>query len=79
MLSSGLALLEEQAMRARVGLPGDDDLDAAVEPYLRRIAAEAKHPHFIRWAQDPDRHRPSPQSFEQILEWLLNGLATLLR
>ncbi|MFI1628125.1 TetR/AcrR family transcriptional regulator [Streptomyces noursei] len=78
VLGSGLALLEEQTMRARVGFHSDSDLDAAAAPYLERIAAAGEHPHFIRWATDPQRLAPEPQSFEQVLEWLLDGLATLL-
>ncbi|MFB6572399.1 TetR/AcrR family transcriptional regulator [Streptomyces noursei] len=77
-LGSGLALLEEQAMRARVGFRSDSDLDAAAAPYLARIAAEGRHPHFSRWAADPRRFAPEEQSFEQVLEWLLDGLATLV-
>jgi AcrR family transcriptional regulator len=77
VLGSGLALLEEQAMRARTGLPSDTDLDRAATPYLRRIAAGGQHPHFSRWAADPGRHAPGPQSFGQVLDWLLDGLATL--
>jgi AcrR family transcriptional regulator len=78
VLGSGLALLEEQAMRARTGLPADADLDRAAAPYLRRIAAGGQHPHFSRWAADPGRHAPGPQSFGQVLDWLLDGLATLI-
>jgi AcrR family transcriptional regulator len=78
VLGSGLALLEERAMRARVGLHSDDDLDQAAAPYLQRIAAAGQHPHFSRWAADPGRHAPGPQSFGQVLEWLLDGLATLI-
>lgn len=77
VLGSGLALLEERTMRARAGLPTDADLDKAVAPYLERIAAAGQHPHFTRWASDPGRHAPQPQSFERILEWLLDGLQTL--
>ncbi|HEX5291122.1 MAG TPA: TetR/AcrR family transcriptional regulator C-terminal domain-containing protein [Streptosporangiaceae bacterium] len=77
VLGSGLALLEERAMRARTGLPSDADLDRAAAPYLRRIAAGGQHPHFSRWAADPGRHAPGPQSFGQVLDWLLDGLATL--
>ncbi|HUB40532.1 MAG TPA: TetR/AcrR family transcriptional regulator C-terminal domain-containing protein [Streptosporangiaceae bacterium] len=77
VLGSGLALLEERTMRARVGLPTDADLDKAVTPYLERIAAAGRHPHFTRWATDPRRHDPPPQGFEQILEWLLDGLQTI--
>ncbi|MGH3505095.1 MAG: TetR/AcrR family transcriptional regulator [Nocardioidaceae bacterium] len=78
VLGSGLALLEERTMRARVDLPTDADLDKAVTPYLERVAAAGQHPHFTRWASDPRRHAPQPQSFEQILEWLLDGLQTLV-
>jgi AcrR family transcriptional regulator len=78
VLGSGLALLEEQAMRARVGLPADADLDRAAAPYLQRIAAAGQHPHFSRWAADPGRQAPEPQSFDQVLDWLLDGLATLV-
>jgi AcrR family transcriptional regulator len=77
VLGSGLALLEERTMRARVGLPTDADLDKAVAPYLERIAAAGRHPHFTRWASDPRRLTAQPQSFGQILEWLLDGLATI--
>src|SRR4051812_5765554 len=77
VLGSGLALLEERAMRARVGVTSDDQLaDAAVEP-LAEIAASGRYPHFSRWAADATRDTPPPQSFEQILEWLLDGLAPL--
>jgi AcrR family transcriptional regulator len=78
VLGSGLALLEEQAMRARTGLPTDDDLGRAAAPYLERIAAAGQHPHFSRWAADPGRYAPEPQSFGQVLDWLLDGLATLV-
>jgi AcrR family transcriptional regulator len=79
VLGAGLALLEENAMRARAGMPTDEDLTAAAAPYLERIAAAGRYPHFTRWAADPARHDPPPQSFELILEWLLNGLDTLGR
>jgi AcrR family transcriptional regulator len=78
VLGSGLALLEEQAMRARTGLPTDDDLGRAAAPYLERIAAAGQHPHFSRWAADLGRNAPAPQSFGQVLDWLLDGLATLV-
>lgn len=78
VLGSGLALLEERAMRARVGLSTDSDLEQAAAPYLERIAAEGAYPHFSRWATDPERHAPPPQSFERILDWLLDGLTTQL-
>lgn len=77
VLGSGLALLEEQTMRARIGLATDEDLAAAAAPYLERITAAGKHPHFSRWATDPARHTAPPQTFEAILDWLLDGLATL--
>lgn len=77
VLGSGLSLLEERTMRARAGLATDADLDKAAMPYLKRIAAAGQHPHFTRWASDPGRDAPPPQSFEQILEWLLDGLQTL--
>jgi AcrR family transcriptional regulator len=75
---SGLALLEERAMRTGTGLPTDADLAAAVAPYLERIAAAGAHPHFSAWSTDPDRHDVAPQSFERILEWLLDGLSALV-
>jgi AcrR family transcriptional regulator len=78
VLGSGLALLEEQAMRARVGLHSDTDLDRAAAPYLQRIAAAGQHPAFSRWAADSGRDAPGPQSFGQVLDWLLDGLATLI-
>ena len=77
VFGSGLALLEERAMRARTGLRTDTDLAEAVAPYLARVADAGRHPHFSRWAADPARDGPPPQSFEQILEWLLDGLQTL--
>lgn len=77
VLGSGLALLEEQSMRTRAGIGSDADLSAAAVPYLARIAAAGRHPHFSRWAADPDRDAPAPQDFETILDWLLDGLATL--
>lgn len=75
VLGSGLALAEEQAMRAGTGLVGEQELAAAAAPYLARIAAAGRHPHFSRWAADPGRHEAAPQDFETILEWLLDGLA----
>jgi hypothetical protein len=64
-------------MRARTGQATDADLSQAVAPYLARVADVGQHPHFSRWAADPSRHSPPPQTFEQILEWLLDGLQTL--
>ncbi|ADP79642.1 regulatory protein TetR [Pseudofrankia inefficax] len=77
VLGSGLALLEEQTMRARIGLATDEDLAMAAAPYLERITAAGNHPYFSRWATDPDRHSPPPQTFAAVLDWLLDGLATL--
>jgi AcrR family transcriptional regulator len=79
VLGSGLALLEERAMRARTGLATEADLDRVAAPYLERIAAAGRHPHFSRWAADPDRDSAAFPTFEQILEWLLDGLARSLR
>jgi AcrR family transcriptional regulator len=79
VLGSGLALLEERAMRARIGVTSDSQLaEFAVGP-LEDIAASGRYPHFSRWAADADRDAAPPQSFEQILDWLLDGLATLGR
>jgi AcrR family transcriptional regulator len=74
VFGSGLALLEERAMRDRAGLATDEQLTDAARPFLDRITAEGRYPHFIRWANDPARLAPAPQTFEQILEWLLDGL-----
>jgi AcrR family transcriptional regulator len=78
VLGSGLAVLEERTMRAREDVASDDDLTAAATPYLARIAESGRYPHFSRWAADDSRHDPQPQSFEVILDWLLDGLETLL-
>lgn len=77
VFGSGLALLEERVMRERSGMHSDEDLEAAARPYLERIAAGGRYPHFSRWAADPGRSDPAPQTFEQVLEWLLDGLAEL--
>jgi AcrR family transcriptional regulator len=79
VLGSGLALLEERTMRARIGVTSDEDLAASAAPYLERIAETGEYPHFIRWATDPGRHAAPPQTFEAILEWLLDGLAATLQ
>jgi AcrR family transcriptional regulator len=79
VLGSGLALLEEQAMRARTGLATDADLDRAAAPYLQRVAAAGTHPHFSRWAADPHRGAAEFPTFDQILDWLLDGLASTVR
>lgn len=78
VLGSGLALLEEQTMRAREEIAGEEELAEAAAPYLARIAAAGNHPHFSAWAADPGRHAQAPQTFEVILEWLLDGLGTLV-
>jgi AcrR family transcriptional regulator len=78
VLGSGLALREEQAMRARTGLATDADLDRAAAPYLQRVAAAGTHPHFSRWAADPLRAAAEFPTFDQILDWLLDGLASTL-
>jgi AcrR family transcriptional regulator len=77
VFGSGLALLEERAMRARTGQATDADLNNAVPPYLARIAQAGERPYFSRWAADPGRHNPQPQTFGQILDWLLDGLQTM--
>lgn len=79
VFGSGLALLEERTMRARIGQATDADLSRAVSPYLARVAEAGQYPHFSQWAAEPARHDPPPQTFEQILEWLLDGLQTLVR
>jgi AcrR family transcriptional regulator len=71
----GLALLEERGMRQRVGLESDQDLAAAARPYLDRITAEGRYPHFIAWANDPQRDEEPVRAFETLLDWLLDGLA----
>ena len=78
VLGSGLALREEQAMRARTGLATDADLDRAAAPYLQRVAAAGTHPYFSRWAADPLRGVAQFPTFDQILDWLLDGLASTL-
>ncbi|CAO5234573.1 hypothetical protein FAGKG844_10064 [Frankia sp. AgKG'84/4] len=77
VLGSGLALLEERTMRAGTGLSTDADLAAVAAPYLDQIAATGRFPRFSRWAAEPDRMSPPPQTFEAILEWLLDGLSAL--
>jgi hypothetical protein len=77
VFGSGLALLEENAMRARNGVVSDEQLTEMAAPVHAAIAESGRYPHFSRWVADPARHDPPPQSFEQILEWLLDGLATL--
>jgi hypothetical protein len=78
VLGSGLALREEQAMRARTGLATEADLDRAAAPYLQRVAAAGTHPHFSRWAADPLRGAAEFPTFDQNLDWLLDGLASTL-
>jgi AcrR family transcriptional regulator len=78
LLSSGLALLEERSMRHRAGIDSEEQLAAAARPYLERITAEGRHPHFIAWANDPERLAPAPPTFEQVLDWLLDGLEALV-
>ncbi len=74
VFGSGLAVLEERAMRERVGLRTEEDLGEAVRPYLQRVTEEGRYPHFIRWANDPDRFGAAPRSFERVLDWLLDGI-----
>lgn len=76
VLGSGLALLEERSMRASGGMATDADLDRVVAPYLARIAAAGAHPHFSAWAAHPGRDDAPPQTFETVLDWLLDGLAS---
>ena len=75
VLGAGLALLEEQAMRSRTGLATEADLDRAAQPYLARIAAAGTYPHFSRWAADRRPGAAAFPGFEQVLDWLLDGLA----
>ncbi len=77
VLGAGLALLEENAMRAGAGVRDESDLADAAAPLLARIAESGRYPHFSRWAADPARDEPAPQSFERILDWLLDGLSSL--
>ncbi|MDI5981683.1 TetR/AcrR family transcriptional regulator C-terminal domain-containing protein [Amycolatopsis magusensis] len=76
VLGSGLALLEERTMRAGIGGATDEDLAEAAQPYLDRVAAEGRFPHFLKWFNDPEHEATPPQTFEKILDWLLDGLAT---
>src|ERR1700759_1020944 len=78
VLGSGLALREEQAMRARTGLATEADLDRAAAPYLQRGAAAGPPPHFSRGAADPLRGATQFPTFDQILDWVLDGLASTL-
>jgi AcrR family transcriptional regulator len=76
VLAAGLAELEERRMRERVGLHTDAELADAARPYLERIAAEGRHPHFSRWARDPARTTgPHDDPFDRVLGWLLDGLS----
>ena len=59
----------------RVDLEGENQPHDGVR---ERIADAGQHPHFSRWAADPARYAPEPQSFGQVLDWLLDGLATLV-
>ncbi|MFC4950929.1 TetR/AcrR family transcriptional regulator C-terminal domain-containing protein [Pseudonocardia sp. GCM10023141] len=77
LLGSGLALLEEATMRHRAGVRSDEQLTDAARPYLERITAEGRYPHFIAWANDPGRNAPAPPTFEQVLDWQLDGLEAL--
>ncbi|MER7083049.1 transcriptional regulator, TetR family [Saccharopolyspora kobensis] len=76
VFGSGLALLEELAMRSRTGLTSDSDLEESARPYLERIKAEGRYPHYIRWLAEPDRSA-EVVTFEQQLEWQLDGLQRL--
>jgi AcrR family transcriptional regulator len=75
-LSSGLALLEERAMREQAGLRSEDQMAAAVLPYLAKITAAGEHPHYIRWVNEPDC-LAEVVTFEHQLEWQLDGLQRL--
>lgn len=74
--STGLALLEEQAMRQRVGVASEEELAELARPYHERIAASGQYPHYSAWTADPGRLSPQPQNFDRILDWLLDGLET---
>jgi AcrR family transcriptional regulator len=76
VLAAGLAELEERTMRERVGLRTDAELADSARPYLERIAAEGRYPHFSAWALDPERPaEPESDPFDRVLGWLLDGLA----
>lgn len=74
-MAFGLALLEERSMRERVGVHSEEDLAAAARPYLDRITADGRYPHFIAWANHPQRDEEPAQDFETVLDWLLDGMA----
>lgn len=74
--STGLAWLEEQAMRQRIGVDSEEELAELARPYHERIAASGQYPYYSAWAADPGRLSPQPQNFDRILDWLLNGLET---
>jgi hypothetical protein len=41
----------------------------------RHGSSEGRYPHSIEWTNDARRFDPPPHSFQQVLEWLLDGLA----
>ncbi|MGP4017276.1 hypothetical protein [Saccharopolyspora sp. 5N708] len=47
-----------------------------MRPYLARITAEGKYPHYIRWVNEPNC-LAEVVTFEQQLEWQLDGLQNL--
>ncbi|GAA0540697.1 TetR/AcrR family transcriptional regulator [Saccharopolyspora thermophila] len=78
VLASGLAMLEERATRERSGLHTEEALAEAARPYLARIAADGRYPHYAKWLADRNPGRdPEVPTFEQLLEWQLDGLAKL--
>jgi hypothetical protein len=44
-----------------------------------RAPLEQRDPHFSRWAADPLRGAAEFPTFDQILNWVLDGLASTLR
>jgi AcrR family transcriptional regulator len=74
LIGSALQLAEESKMRARTGLATDEQLRAAVEPFLAPVLG--RYPAFARWLRE--QVPAGPGQFDYTLGCLLDGIAARL-
>lgn len=77
LIGTALQSAEEQRMRARTGLPTDEELAAVARPILDPLLSDGRHPAFTRWLTASTQSTPT-DPVEWTLTCLLDGITKRL-